>query len=213
VCPHARDRTDRRGAHRTSLPLACAAVLACLLLTGPASAGSLPPAPQPQDRPDSPVPLEPPFVVCPVDRPHRFTDDFGDARYFGGYHTHTGIDIMAPTGTPVRAPFDGFARTTSNAAGGLGVYVEGRNGFVYHAHLSRLGKLGRVRAGTIVGFVGNSGNALGSSPHNHFEWHPKGGPAVNPFRLLTKACSRRPASKQTHRVPAGRLHRLLIRQT
>jgi murein DD-endopeptidase MepM/ murein hydrolase activator NlpD len=150
--------------------------------------------------------------VCPVDRPRRFTDSFGDARYFGGYHRHTGIDIMAPFGTPVRAPFSGFARTTSNPAGGLGVYVEGRKGFVYNAHLARLGKRGRVRTGTVVGYVGNSGNARGGSPHNHFEWHPKGGPAVNPYRLLVKACPPKPKRAPAVRRPRpGRFHYLRTR--
>jgi murein DD-endopeptidase MepM/ murein hydrolase activator NlpD len=191
-------------------------VLACLLLAVPAGAFAEPLNPAaPRDEARrapmkaAPGPL---FAVCPVGRPHRFIDDFGDARYFGGYHRHTGIDIMAPHGTPIRAPFDGFARTTSNPAGGLGVYVEGRKGFVYNAHLSRLGKLGKVRAGTVVGYVGNSGNAQGSSPHNHFEWHPKGGPAVNPFGLLKTSCAAKTGPSDRERRLGRRLRFLRIRQ-
>ncbi len=149
--------------------------------------------------------------MCPVDRPRRFIEDFGDARYGGGFHRHDGIDIMAPNGTPIRAPFNGIARATSNSAGGLGVYVHGRRGFVYNAHLSRLGKRGRVAAGTVVGYVGSSGNASGGSPHDHFEWHPKGGPAVNPFGLLKAACSGKPEPAAARQQRRGRLHYLRMR--
>jgi murein DD-endopeptidase MepM/ murein hydrolase activator NlpD len=214
VRPLARESTDGCRARRPPFPLAGVAVLACLLVSAPASAEPLSPAPpstsgRAKIRP-APGHL---FAVCPVDRPHHFIDDFGDARYFGGYHSHTGIDIMAPGGTPVRAPFSGFARTTSNPAGGLGVYVEGRKGFVYNAHLSRRGKLGKVRAGAIVGYVGNSGNAQGSSPHNHFEWHPKGGPAVNPFDLLKAACATKPKpdTNESDRRSGRRLRYLRMR--
>lgn len=191
-------------------------MFACLLLAVSTTASAEPLNPagprETAGRPAVKRARGPLLAVCPVDRPHRFTDNFGDARYFGGYHRHTGIDIMAPHGTPVRAPFDGFARTTSSAAGGLGVYVEGRKGFVYNAHLSRLGKQGRVRAGTVVGYVGNSGNARGSSPHNHFEWHPKGGAAVNPFRLLKVACAARPKPKERDPRLGLRLRYLRTRQ-
>jgi murein DD-endopeptidase MepM/ murein hydrolase activator NlpD len=128
------------------------------------------------------------FEVCPVDRPRKYVDDFGDARYSGGYHRHEGIDIFAPYGTPIRAPFAGKAETSTNWAGGLQLYVHGGKGFVFVGHLSEVGKLAHVHAGDVIGYVGTSGNAQGGSPHAHFEWHPDGGPAVNPFRLLNQAC-------------------------
>jgi murein DD-endopeptidase MepM/ murein hydrolase activator NlpD len=100
---------------------------------------------------------------------------------------------MAPHGTRIRAPFDGRAEKSISSAGGLGVYVYGKRGFVFNSHLSRFGKLGKVKAGDVIGYVGNTGNARGGSPHDHFEWHPKGGPAVSPFRLLNAVCRGRPA--------------------
>jgi len=135
----------------------------------------------------SPTPGRP-FAVCPVDQPRRYVDDFGDARWVGGFHRHQGIDIFAPEGTRVRAPFDGTASPSSSWAGGLTVRVEGRLGFVYNAHLSRTGKLGRVRAGDVVGYVGNSGDARWGSTHDHFEWHPDAGAAGDSFRYLNAVC-------------------------
>ncbi|MFN2589718.1 MAG: M23 family metallopeptidase, partial [Actinomycetota bacterium] len=142
------------------------------------------------------------FEVCPVDRPRRYlAHDFGSARYGGGFHRHQGVDIFAPYGTKVRAPFDGVTRVSHSAAGGLGVYLDGWKGFVFNGHLARLGKRGRVRAGTVIGYVGSSGNASGRSPHDHFEWHPRGGRAVDPYPLLQQACA-----QSRDRRPAARVH-------
>lgn len=160
---------------------------------GTAALAQLRPAAEDEVAPAPPVERKGVFEVCPVDRPHHYVDDFGDARWSGGYHRHEGIDIFARHGTPIRAPFDGRVEGSSNWAGGLAVRVFGRLGFVYNAHLSRLGKRGRVEAGAIVGYVGSSGNARGSSPHDHFEWHPHGGTAVDPFPLLKRACRSDPS--------------------
>jgi murein DD-endopeptidase MepM/ murein hydrolase activator NlpD len=124
--------------------------------------------------------------ICPVDPPNHYTSSFGDPR--SGGRSHQGNDIMAPYGTPVRAPFPGVATTSSSYLGGLGVYIHGEKGFVFNAHLSRFGKLGRVKAGDIIGYVGNTGNARYTSPHNHFEWHPGGGSAVDPYPYLNEVC-------------------------
>lgn len=149
----------------------------------------------------------PVLEVCPVDRPLRYIDDFGHARWGGGFHRHQGIDIMAPAGTPIRAPFDGTTKKSTSWAGGLGLYVHGKRGFVFNSHLDRFGKLGKVKAGDVIGYVGNSGNARGGSPHNHFEWHPGGGRAVSPFLLLNAVCGRR--SDPTKEDPSPRTPVLL----
>jgi murein DD-endopeptidase MepM/ murein hydrolase activator NlpD len=139
------------------------------------------------------------FEVCPVDRPRHYVDTFGAPR---AGHRHQGNDIMAPHGTPIRAPFDGRTKKSISGPGGLGVYVYGKRGFVFNAHLSRFGKLGKVKAGDIVGYVGNSGNASGGSPHDHFEWHPRGGGAVSPYRFLNQTCRGAPTrAKQAPEPP------------
>lgn len=141
--------------------------------------------------------------VCPTDQPRVIYDGFGAPRYGGGYHPHGGNDIIAPTGTAIRAPFDGTARSSSNYLGGNAVYVYGAKGYVYNAHLSRYSSNsnGPVKAGDIIGYVGSTGNS--STPHNHFEWHPKVmpsswptspygfrtvGSAVNPWPILQSVC-------------------------
>ena len=112
-----------------------------------------------------------------------------EPRYVGGFHRHQGIDIMAPRGSKVFAPFDGIAEVSVSWAGGLQVTLTDRHGnFVFDAHLTRTAHLGKVKAGTVIGRVGNSGDAMGGSTHDHFEWHPRGGPAVDPFAFLNRVC-------------------------
>lgn len=135
---------------------------------------------------DVPVLDEGVFRVCPVDEPKVYSNNWHAPRWGGGFHLHQGIDIFAPTGTPIRAPFDGRAVVADNWLGGLAVKVYGENGYVYNAHLSAHGQLGQVEAGAIIGFVGETGNASG--PHNHFEFHPGDGEAINPMALLDAVC-------------------------
>jgi len=131
-----------------------------------------------------------PFGVCPVAGPHAIADDFGiwvhHPKDEGGDHIHQGNDIGAAMGTPIVAPFDGVAVASPNKIGGQAVKVFGDHGYVYNAHLSRYGKLGPVQTGDVVGYVGATGNAGG--PHDHFEWHPGGGPAVDPNGFLLQVC-------------------------
>ncbi len=102
------------------------------------------------------------------------------------------------------APFDGYARSDYNSLGGNVVFVTGKYGTVYNAHLQSYSSdsNGPVRAGDIIGYVGDTGDAVGT-PHDHFEFHPAVMPtswpasaygysiiedAVNPYPLLVKVC-------------------------
>jgi len=130
-----------------------------------------------------------PFYWCPVDPPRSYIDDFGFPRVG---HTHQGNDIFAPAGTPIRAPFAGRAEESFNGLGGTSVHVYGdaNADYVYNAHLSEhVGVDGQhVEPGTIIGLVGNTGNAAGTPPHDHFEYHPGGGSAVSPYVYLNEVC-------------------------
>jgi murein DD-endopeptidase MepM/ murein hydrolase activator NlpD len=128
------------------------------------------------------------FRVCPVDAPRYIHDDFGEIVNVEGVepHVHMGSDIEAPTWTPIRAPFDGYAWSSSSPLGGYQVRVRGDRGYVFNAHLIGYGNLGWVGAGTIVGYVGDTGDS--TAPHDHFEWHPWDGGAVDPYYLLSLAC-------------------------
>jgi peptidoglycan LD-endopeptidase LytH len=128
-----------------------------------------------------------PFSACPVPG-GAISDDFGAPRYGGGYHPHEGNDIFAPQGTPIHAPFDGSASGANNTLGGISVIVTGSQGYVYNAHMSGTAKLGSVQAGDVIGYVGTTGDAQGTSPHNHFEWHPGNGAAVDPHPYLLQVC-------------------------
>ena len=143
------------------------------------------------------------FKACPVDLPRGFGDGFGAPRYVGGYHLHKGVDIVAPIDTPIRATFDGVASDATNAYGGTAVYVAGKYGATYNAHMTSIAKLGPVQAGDVIGYVGSTGLAGGETNHNHFEFRPNVMPsswpasyygysviddAINPYPLLVEAC-------------------------
>jgi murein DD-endopeptidase MepM/ murein hydrolase activator NlpD len=131
-----------------------------------------------------------PFAVCPVAGPVAIADDFGiwvhRSEKRGGDHIHQGNDMMAAFGTPIVAPFDGTAVVATNTIGGLAVKVYGKYGYVYNAHLSRFGQLGAVQTGDVIGYVGNTGNT--DANHDHFEWHPGNGAAVDPHAFLLRVC-------------------------
>jgi murein DD-endopeptidase MepM/ murein hydrolase activator NlpD len=136
-----------------------------------------------------PLSADGPFFWCPVDAPRSYINDFGFPRVG---HTHQGNDIFAPSGTPIRAPFDGTAQEGSGGLGGLYVHVraDASSDYVYNAHLSRFAGVSgqHVVKGQIVGYVGQTGNAASTPPHNHFEYHPGGGSAVSPYLYLNEVC-------------------------
>lgn len=127
-----------------------------------------------------------PIFVCPVPNYSFIADDFGAPRVG---HTHQGNDIMAPMGADIVAPFDGQAKYSTDSLGGMSVYVYGKDGYVYNTHLSGYeGGNRRVDAGDVIGYVGMTGNAAGTVPHDHFEWHPGGGSAIDPNPYLQSVC-------------------------
>jgi murein DD-endopeptidase MepM/ murein hydrolase activator NlpD len=119
--------------------------------------------------------------VFPVAGNTSFADEFGGR---GG--AHQGVDIFAPEGTPVRAVDDGRVEHATDPKGGTVAMLHSTDGTrYYYAHLSRYeGIAGKVRAGDVIAYVGNTGNAAATKPHVHFEMHPGEGPAVDPYPAL-----------------------------
>jgi murein DD-endopeptidase MepM/ murein hydrolase activator NlpD len=83
------------------------------------------------------------------------------------------------------------SRESSSANGGIQLYLQGDNGVEYfYAHLSgyAVSTGTRVRAGQLIAYNGQTGNARSTAPHVHFEVHPGGGGAVNPYPHLKPVC-------------------------
>ena len=115
----------------------------------------------------------------------RYINDFGIAKPSGRHHE--GIDIRAPRGTVVRAPVGGTIRYVNGSRGGLQFSLKGADGYTYiGSHMDSYGSNGRVQKGDVIGTVGTTGNARGTSPHLHFEMHH--GSVVNPYATLQKYC-------------------------
>jgi hypothetical protein len=148
-----------------------------------------------------------PALIFPIVGAATYTDDFGDAR---GQGSHDGNDIMSTRKAPAVAVEPGKISfwTTSSRAGCM-LYLYGASGTKYlYIHLNNdltarndnrgtckpgvsyaegLKDGAKVRAGQLIGYVGDSGDADGAQPHLHFELHPNGGSAVSPYRYLRKA--------------------------
>lgn len=129
-------------------------------------------------------------------RPQDLRDTFKDARSEG--RVHDAIDIMAAKGTPVVATADGeIARFFDSERGGITIYQYSKDKklIYYYAHLDRRAENLRekefVKQGTIIGYVGDTGNAGAGNDHLHFAiWSvddPKrywDGTNINPYLLL-----------------------------
>lgn len=119
-------------------------------------------------------------------KPAQLVDTWGGAR--SGGRKHEGIDIFARRGTPVLSATEGIVLDVgTNRLGGQVVWVLGPGGQRhYYAHLDRYGDVRagmRVAPGTIVGYVGNTGNAATTPPHLHYGIYTVRG-AIDPYPLL-----------------------------
>ena len=149
-----------------------------------------PPATTTTTRPPPPVVVD--GRVCPIDGPTSFVDTWGAAR--SGGRRHEGVDMISPRNTPLVAIESGKVKKLGNGGlGGVTVWIRGDDGDeYYYAHMEgwadglRAGK--RVEVGELIGYVGNSGNARYTITHLHFEYHPGGGSAVNPYPLVAELC-------------------------
>ena len=159
--------------------------------TGATGAGGLPGAPLDNGTPT----LSGGPYVFPVIGTVAFSDTWGAPRATVAWHH--GVDIFAPAGTPVVAVADGTLFSVGwNRVGGRRLWLRDRQGnWFYYAHLSGFSPLAvegaRVWAGAVVGYVGTTGDAVGTPPHLHFEVHPVSllslgyDGAVNPFPYVS----------------------------
>jgi len=148
-----------------------------------------------------------PLLLFPVAGPTTYQDDFGQARPGG---VHQGNDLLATKKTPVIAVESGKVEFwTTSASAGCMLYLQGDSGTMYeYIHLNNdltmqndnrgkcvagvayakgLKNGARVTAGQQIGYVGDSGDANGIHAHLHFEVHPNGGAAVDPYPYLQTA--------------------------
>jgi peptidoglycan LD-endopeptidase LytH len=134
----------------------------------------------------------------------RLDDSWGDPRD-GGERKHKGIDIFAPRGTAVVAVADGIISYIGDQPKGghcLWLTTESGTSF-YYAHFDRwapgIYEGMEVESGDLLGFVGNTGNAITTPPHLHFGIS-QNDEMINPYPVLTKAVP----VKQAHvRQPLG----------
>ena len=132
-------------------------------------------------------------IACPIAGPVTFRDDFGEPR--SGGRQHKGNDIFAAYGTPIVAIESGVifqADATPRGLGGIDLWLRGDSGTTYyHAHDSAnvVTVKQRVTVGQVIAYVGDTGNAQGGPSHLHFEVHPGGGPAVDPYPTVSRVCA------------------------
>ncbi len=149
---------------------------------------------------DSPTSLMIPVVGI---KREQLQDTFSASRSQG--RVHNAIDIMAPLGTPVVAVADGeIAKFFDSERGGITIYqYSSDKKFVYYyGHLQKraenLSEKDYVRRGTVIGYVGDTGNSGAGNYHLHFSIaildDPKrifDGTEINPYPLLKDALESR----------------------
>ncbi|MEU8763105.1 peptidoglycan DD-metalloendopeptidase family protein [Streptomyces sp. NPDC048659] len=125
--------------------------------------------------------LRPKFML-PV-KLHQLSARFGQSGV-NWMSVHTGIDFPVQYGTPVMAATDGTVRTQWNSAyGNMAIVTMADGTETWYCHLSSTKiRSGKVKAGEVIAYSGNSGNSTG--PHLHFEVRPNGGAAIDPLPWL-----------------------------
>lgn len=127
--------------------------------------------------------------VFPMQGPCFFIDTWGAAR--SGGRRHEGVDIIGSSGLEIYAVVSGtITRVYNDRPGtltGNGLRLTAPDGtYYFYAHLSGFAdgiEVGtEVEAGQVIGFNGSTGNS--STPHLHFEIHPGGGAAINPYPIV-----------------------------
>ena len=126
-------------------------------------------------------------IVCPLRGALSFIDSWGYPRHQG---PHQGVDLMAARGTPNVAVVAGSVTFKQGGTSGMGAYLHGADGnLYYYFHLSAYeGGPRQVAQGEVIGYVGNTGDAQYTATHTHFEIHPGGGSAVNPYPSVRPVC-------------------------
>lgn len=125
--------------------------------------------------------------ICPVAGSVSFINDWGFPR--SGGRSHKGTDMFAARGTPLVAVMSGTVSIGTNRLGGKSVYLNAGGFRFYYAHLDAWGDISNgqsVSRGHVVGYVGDTGNAKGTSPHLHFGIQTN--QAVNPYPTVRAAC-------------------------
>ena len=134
----------------------------------------------------------------------------GDFFIVGGARSYEGVDIFAPKRTPVVAVADGHINSvTENRLGGKVIFMRpaGKNISLYYAHLDEqlVSQGQRVKKGDTLGLVGNTGNAITTSPHLHFGIYSVGG-AIDPFPFVNQVI--RKASDPVRKLDSSEIFRL-----
>jgi murein DD-endopeptidase MepM/ murein hydrolase activator NlpD len=132
-----------------------------------------------------------PGFICPVAGPSVFVDSWGAPRSNG--RVHTGTDLMGARGTPLVAVADGVIQLGSNPVGGNTVWLYADHGVSYfYAHLDGFAGVSSgqwVGRGTVIGYMGDTGNPAPGAYHLHFGLYPAGRGAVNPYPTLVRHCN------------------------
>ena len=157
------------------------------------------PVPLPAGSPEPSSSLTAINLIIPVQGITRdkLIDTFSEARSDG--RVHDAIDIAAPLGTPVLAAANGeIVRFHDSEKGGLTIYQlsANRKYFFYYAHLQRrddrIAEKQFVKAGTVIGYVGDTGNAGEGNFHLHFSITAAADPdrfwegvSINPYNIFS----------------------------